>query len=137
MIIESMVRYDAKADVLYLVCDEGEIARSIEISPGIAVEFGDAGNILGVEILRAPKSSRKKSLPCSMPNRPGCCKELLGSLAQGYCVGQSRPLLKHRRIYDEIDRVDPIDRDLSQPSVFIDQLGIRGLILAVELAVFL
>lgn len=53
MIVESMVRYDAEADVLYLVCEEGEIARSIEVSPGITVEFGDAGNILGVEILRA------------------------------------------------------------------------------------
>jgi uncharacterized protein YuzE len=55
MIAESKVRYDAKADVLYLVCDEGEIARSIEVSPGITVEFGDAGNVLGVEILRASK----------------------------------------------------------------------------------
>ena len=52
---ESKVRYDAKADVLYLVCDEGEIAQSIEVSPGITVEFGDTGNILGVEILRASK----------------------------------------------------------------------------------
>jgi uncharacterized protein YuzE len=55
MITESKVRYDATADVLYLVCDEGEIARSIETSPGIIVEFGDEGNILGVEILRASK----------------------------------------------------------------------------------
>ena len=52
---ESKVRYDAKADVLYLVCDEGEIAQSIEVSPGITVEFGDTGNILGVEILRPSK----------------------------------------------------------------------------------
>jgi uncharacterized protein YuzE len=60
MMAESKVRYDAKADVLYLVCDEGEIARSIEVSPGITVEFGDAGNILGVEILRASKVLMEK-----------------------------------------------------------------------------
>jgi uncharacterized protein YuzE len=60
MITESKVRYDAKADVLYLVCDDGEIARSIEVSPGITVEFGDAGNILGVEILRASKVLTEK-----------------------------------------------------------------------------
>ena len=53
MMTESKVRYDA--DVLYLVCDQGEIARSIEISPGITAEFGDAGNILGAESLRASK----------------------------------------------------------------------------------
>jgi uncharacterized protein YuzE len=57
---ESKVRYDAKADVLYLVCDEGEIARSLEVSQGITVEFGDAGNILGVEILRASKVLTEK-----------------------------------------------------------------------------
>jgi len=57
---ESKVRYDAKADVLYLVCDDGEICRSIEVSPGITVEFGDAGNILGVEILRASKVLAEK-----------------------------------------------------------------------------
>ncbi|MBI3302248.1 MAG: DUF2283 domain-containing protein [Deltaproteobacteria bacterium] len=60
MIAESQVRYDSKADVLYLVCDEGGIARSIEVSPGITVEFGDAGNILGVEILRASKVLTEK-----------------------------------------------------------------------------
>ena len=60
MILESNVRYDTEADVLYLVCDEGEITGSIEISPGITVEFGDAGNILGVEIIRASKVLSEK-----------------------------------------------------------------------------
>jgi len=52
---ESKARYDAKADVFYVVCDEGELARSIKVSPGVTVEFGDAGNILGVEILQASR----------------------------------------------------------------------------------
>jgi uncharacterized protein YuzE len=60
MMAESKARYDAKADVFYLVCDQGEMARSIEVSPGITVEFGDAGNILGVEILRASKVLTEK-----------------------------------------------------------------------------
>jgi uncharacterized protein YuzE len=60
MILESNVRYDTEADVLYLVCDEGEITGSIEISPEITVEFGDAGNILGVEIIRASKVLTEK-----------------------------------------------------------------------------
>jgi uncharacterized protein YuzE len=62
MITESKVQYDARADALYLVCDEGEIARSIEVSPGITIEFGDAGNILGVEILRASKVLMEKDI---------------------------------------------------------------------------
>jgi uncharacterized protein YuzE len=51
MTAEPKARYDVRADVLYLLCGEGEIARSVEVSPGVTVEFGDAGNILGVEIL--------------------------------------------------------------------------------------
>ena len=60
MMEESEIRYDAKADVLYLFSEEGEISRSVEVSPGITVEFGDAGNILGVEILRASKLFTEK-----------------------------------------------------------------------------
>jgi uncharacterized protein YuzE len=60
VITKSKVRYDAKTDILYLVCDEGEIARSIEVSPGITVELDVAGIILGVEILRASKVLTEK-----------------------------------------------------------------------------
>jgi uncharacterized protein YuzE len=60
MIVEPRTQYDAKTDVLYLFSEEGEIARSIEVSPGITVEFGDAGNILGLEILRASKVLTEK-----------------------------------------------------------------------------
>ena len=60
MTAESEIRYDAKADVLYLFAEQGGIARSVEVSPGITVEFGDAGNILGVEILRASKVLTEK-----------------------------------------------------------------------------
>ncbi|MBM4082908.1 MAG: DUF2283 domain-containing protein [Planctomycetes bacterium] len=55
MLMQSKVRYDAKSDVLYLFSDEGDIARSVEVSPGVTVEYGERGNILGVEILRASR----------------------------------------------------------------------------------
>jgi uncharacterized protein YuzE len=60
MTAEPKARYDVRADVLYLFCEEGEIARSVEVSPGVTVEFGDAGTILGVEILRASKVLTEK-----------------------------------------------------------------------------
>ena len=62
----SKVRYDAESDVLYLVCEEGEIARSIEVSPGITVEFGDGGNILGRDPLRlrGPHGKSHRLAPC-------------------------------------------------------------------------
>jgi uncharacterized protein YuzE len=76
MLAESKVRDDAQADVLYLVCDAGEIARLPEVPPGIAIEFGDAGNILGVEILRASTVLTERVIASrSTRSRPGCCKE--------------------------------------------------------------
>ena len=48
-------RYDASADVLYLVSKKGEVARSEEVSPGITVEYDARDKIVGVEILRASK----------------------------------------------------------------------------------
>ena len=60
MTAEPKARYDVRADVLYLFCEEGEIARSVEVSPGVTIEFGDTGNILGVEILRASKVLTEK-----------------------------------------------------------------------------
>ncbi|MBI3665878.1 MAG: DUF2283 domain-containing protein [Acidobacteria bacterium] len=55
MITERGARYDPEADVLYLPTQDGEIARSQELSPGVSVEFDDDGNLVGVEILRASK----------------------------------------------------------------------------------
>jgi uncharacterized protein YuzE len=56
MLKETMeTRYDTAADVLYLISAEGEIARSVEVAPGITMEYGDSGEVLGLEILRASK----------------------------------------------------------------------------------
>jgi uncharacterized protein YuzE len=60
MTAEPKARYDVRADVLDLSCEEGEIARSLEVSPGVTVAFGDARDILGVEILRASKVLTEK-----------------------------------------------------------------------------
>jgi uncharacterized protein YuzE len=60
MTAEPKARYDVRADVLYLFGEEGAIARSVELSPGVTIGFGDAGNILGVEILRASKVLTEK-----------------------------------------------------------------------------
>ena len=48
-------RYDAEADILYLVTAEGEVGRSVEVPPGMTVEFDDDGDVIGVEVLRASK----------------------------------------------------------------------------------
>jgi uncharacterized protein YuzE len=51
----SQARYDAGADVLYLISQAGEIDRSVEVSPGVTIEYGPSGEVLGLEILHASK----------------------------------------------------------------------------------
>lgn len=49
------VRYDAEADVLYLVAKEGPIGRSDETAPGLTLEFDSEGKTIGIEILHASR----------------------------------------------------------------------------------
>ena len=55
LIDAASARYDPEADVLYLISDPGEVARSEEVAPGITVEFDDTGSVIVVEILRASR----------------------------------------------------------------------------------
>jgi uncharacterized protein YuzE len=48
------VSYDLDNDILY-VTREGEEEKFVEIAPGINVEMGEGGEILGFEIFKASK----------------------------------------------------------------------------------
>ncbi|MFH0792675.1 MAG: DUF2283 domain-containing protein [bacterium] len=52
---EFKIRYDAEADILYVPSRKGSIARSVEVAPGITLEYGNGGEVVGLEILRASK----------------------------------------------------------------------------------
>ena len=52
---EFKIRYDDEADILYVPSRKGRIARSVEVAPGITLEYGDGGEVVGLEILRASK----------------------------------------------------------------------------------
>ena len=45
--------YDAQADVLYITSGAGPVLRSVEAAPGVTLEYGEQGRLLGIEILRA------------------------------------------------------------------------------------
>ncbi len=49
------VYYDKKADVLWFLIKSGPEFEYKEIAPGISVELGEKGELLGVEILNASK----------------------------------------------------------------------------------
>lgn len=46
------VHFDEKADALYLRLDDSKIIESEEVQPGIVLDFNEAKQVVGVEILR-------------------------------------------------------------------------------------
>lgn len=50
---KSQVKYDSKADILYIVARRGKEEEFIEIAPGVNVELDEKGEVIGIEILNA------------------------------------------------------------------------------------
>ena len=60
---KSVVNYDSKSDVLYIVAKKAKEEEYIEIAPGINVELDDKGEVIGVEILNASKIFKSVAKP--------------------------------------------------------------------------
>ena len=50
---KTLVNYDSKADVLYIVTKRGQEEECVEVAPGINVELDEDGKVIGIEILNA------------------------------------------------------------------------------------
>jgi len=48
---------DSEADALYLRLDDSEIVQSEEVSPGVVLDYNEANEVVGVEMLRLSKRS--------------------------------------------------------------------------------
>ncbi len=53
--IKNKIYYDSKADALWLLIKKGVEFESKEVIPGVNVELGKNGELLGIEILNASK----------------------------------------------------------------------------------
>ena len=53
------VKYYPENDVLYVLIQAGEEAKSVEIEPGVTAELNKSGKLIGIEILDASKYLRK------------------------------------------------------------------------------
>ena len=49
------VRYDPEADILYIFVKEGKVKDVEEVSDDLFIEFGENGEIIGIEIWQAGK----------------------------------------------------------------------------------
>ncbi|TAE58716.1 MAG: DUF2283 domain-containing protein [Nostocales cyanobacterium] len=57
------ITYDAEVDVLRIIFSNVPIEESDEEKPGIILDYDDAGNIVGIEIIEA---SKRMDNPCSV-----------------------------------------------------------------------
>lgn len=46
------LRFDEKADALFLRLDDSKIVESEEVQPGIVLDFNEYNQVVGIEILR-------------------------------------------------------------------------------------
>ncbi len=53
---------DREADALYLRLDDSEIVESEEVSPGLVLDYNDAKEVVGVEMLRLSQRSSDLNL---------------------------------------------------------------------------
>ena len=60
---KKIINYDSKSDVLYIGVKKGIEEEFVEISPGINVELGEKGQVIGIEILNASMLLRKIAKP--------------------------------------------------------------------------
>lgn len=53
-----LVRYDSKADALYIVTRKGAEEEMMEMAPGVNLELNEQGGVVGIEILNASRLFR-------------------------------------------------------------------------------
>ena len=56
------LRVDKEADALYLCLDDSPIVESEEVSPGVVLDYNEANEVVGVELLHLSKRSSSLNL---------------------------------------------------------------------------
>jgi len=49
------ISFDQKYDVLYLKFSEDEITDTLEVDGGVLIDYGDQGQMIGIEIIDASR----------------------------------------------------------------------------------
>ena len=57
------LQVDTNANALYLRLDDSEIAESVEVAPGVVLDYNHADDVVGVEMLQL--SARSQALDVS------------------------------------------------------------------------
>jgi len=54
-----VIKYDKESDVIYIQFSENKVVESEEDKPGIILDYGENGDIVGIEILNASKKTKQ------------------------------------------------------------------------------
>ena len=66
---KKLMHYDKESDVFYIGVQEGSEEEFIEVAPGVSVELGEDGKVIGIEILNASKVFQPISQVSSQKSR--------------------------------------------------------------------
>ncbi len=56
------LQVDKDADALYLRLDDSNIVESVEVSPGVVLDYNESNEVVGVELLQLSKRSANLNL---------------------------------------------------------------------------
>ena len=56
------LQVDKQADALYLRLDDSDIVESVEVAPGVVLDFNQAEEVVGIEMLHLSASSSDLNL---------------------------------------------------------------------------
>jgi len=56
------ISYDPKYDVMYIKFSDAKIADTVEVDEGIIIDYGEHGEIVGIEIINASVRIKPKPL---------------------------------------------------------------------------
>lgn len=56
------LQVDKDADALYLRLDDSNIVESVEVSPGVVLDYNESNVVVGVELLQLSKRSANLNL---------------------------------------------------------------------------
>jgi len=54
-----VIRYDKESDVIYIQFSENKVLESEEDKPGVILDYGEDGEIVGIEVLNASKKTNQ------------------------------------------------------------------------------
>lgn len=54
-----VIKYDKESDIIYIQFSDHKVVESEEDKPGVILDYGEKGEIVGIEVLNASKQTNQ------------------------------------------------------------------------------